>query len=444
MIRAGGWVGAGQVLGSVLRLGSSLAMTRILAPEAFGLMAIVVVVSVILALLADVGIRPSILTIPRGGEPDFLNTAWTVQVIRGALIAVATLVVAAGLYSAGQLGWLHAGTTFGDPLLPLLVAASAASPLILGLQSSKLFLLERGLNMKAVSLLQLATQALGIVVTILVAVIVRSVWSIVVGMLCGNVAHVLLTHYALKGVRNRFRWEPEALHELLKFGRWVLLSSAISVFALNGDRLVLGALIGADQLGIYSIAQNITSMALALVVSIVSALAVPAFGEASRVDKFQLHRSFFSMRRWMDRILVGSAGFLFATAQLIVHVLYDARYAQAGEMLMVLSFGLAFSRVMLPQQIYMVLGHSKYLAIVSGISVLTLYVSLPVSYLAAGLLGATHAIALREVPAYIAVLILNARHGINDFQHEFSVLLFWPLGWAAGAAVVQIGSWFQR
>ena len=113
-------------------------------------------------------------------------------------------------------------------------------------------------------------------------------------------------------------------------------------------------------------------------------------------------------------------------------------------MLMVLSFGLAFSRVMLPQQIYMVLGHSKYLPVVSGVSVLTLYVSLPASYLADGLLGATYAIALREVPAYIAVLILNARHGINDFQHEFSVLLFWPLGWAAGAAVVQLGSWFQR
>ena len=87
MIRAGSWVGAGQLLGNVLRLGSSLVMTRLLAPEAFGLFAIVTVVSVVLALLADVGIRSAIITHSRGTSVDFLDTAWTVQIVRGVLVS---------------------------------------------------------------------------------------------------------------------------------------------------------------------------------------------------------------------------------------------------------------------------------------------------------------------------------------------------------------------
>ena len=438
LIRAGSWVGAGQLLGNALRLGSSLVMTRLLAPEAFGLFAIVTVVSVVLALLADVGIRSAIITNARGTSVDFLDTAWTVQIVRGVLVSAATLIVGVALSVAGRLGWFAPGTTFGDPLLPWLIAASAASPVILGLQSTKLFLLERAFNMKAVSAVQLATQAFGVVVTVSVALIERSVWAIVVGMICGNVAHVLLTHFALPGTRNRLRWDRDVLRELLVFGRWVLLSSAISVFALNGDRLVLGGLISADQLGIYSIAMSITSLALAFVMAVGSALALPTLGDAARRNENQLRKSFATMRRWMDRILVCSAGVLFATAAPIIHFLYDERYSQAGEMLAALSFGLAFSRVMLPQQVYMVLGRSKYLAIISGVSVATLYVSLPASYFAGGLLAATYAIALREVPAYLTVLVLNARHKLNDFRHELTVLAMWPIGWAAGSVVLKL------
>lgn len=441
MIHAGSWVGAGQVVSYAVRLGSSLLMTRILAPDAFGLMAIVAVICVILALLSDVGIRPSILKSARGDDPDFLNTAWTVQVFRGGLMAAGTLVIAAVLYTTGTLGWLQAGTTFADPRLPALLAVTAVSPLILGWQSTKLIQLERHFNMKAASLVPLAAQVVTVFVMVGIAFVTRSIWSIVVGGLCGNLAQVLLTHYSLPGERNRFRWEPEALHELVRFGRWVLLSSAISVFALNGDRLVLGALVGADQLGLYSIALNIASMLLAVVSSFIGALALPVFGEALRINRSQLQKSFFRMRRWMDWALVFCAGLLFTTAEPIVHLLYDDRYAQAGELLMALSFGLAFSRVMLAQQVYMVLGQSKYLVIVSAVSVVTLYVALPLSFLAGGLIAAVYAIALREVPAYITVMILNARHGLNDFRHEASVVLLWPVGWACGFVVVQVFRW---
>jgi len=82
VLRAGGWNFAGYGLGQVIRLGSNLIMTRLLVPEMFGVMAIATMVTVILGMLSDIGLRQNIVRSPRGDDPAFLDTAWTVQVLR--------------------------------------------------------------------------------------------------------------------------------------------------------------------------------------------------------------------------------------------------------------------------------------------------------------------------------------------------------------------------
>jgi O-antigen/teichoic acid export membrane protein len=72
----------------VIRFGSNLIITRLLLPEHFGLMALVTTFLVGLALFSDTGVGPNIIQNPKGEEPIFFNTAWTVQAIRGVLLWV--------------------------------------------------------------------------------------------------------------------------------------------------------------------------------------------------------------------------------------------------------------------------------------------------------------------------------------------------------------------
>ena len=85
-INSGLWVTVGYGLQQVLRLGSNLILTRLLFPEAFGLMAIIQTVMIGLTMMSDIGIVPSIIHNKRGNEPEFLNTAWSLQVVQGVLI----------------------------------------------------------------------------------------------------------------------------------------------------------------------------------------------------------------------------------------------------------------------------------------------------------------------------------------------------------------------
>ena len=58
-------------------------LTRLLFPEAFGLMALIQTFMIGLAMFSDLGIGPAIIQSDRGEDPDFLNTAWVMQILRG-------------------------------------------------------------------------------------------------------------------------------------------------------------------------------------------------------------------------------------------------------------------------------------------------------------------------------------------------------------------------
>ena len=78
------WTFFGYGSSQIIRLGSNLVLARLLFPEAFGIMSLVTVVMQGLTMISDLGVGPSIIHSKRGDDPNFLNTAWTIQVIRGA------------------------------------------------------------------------------------------------------------------------------------------------------------------------------------------------------------------------------------------------------------------------------------------------------------------------------------------------------------------------
>jgi O-antigen/teichoic acid export membrane protein len=94
VMRSSAFTALGYGASQAMRLASNLVLTRLLFPEAFGMMALVSVFIVGLTMFSDVGVGPSILQHRRGDDRDFLNTAWTVQVIRGGILWIMTLALA--------------------------------------------------------------------------------------------------------------------------------------------------------------------------------------------------------------------------------------------------------------------------------------------------------------------------------------------------------------
>jgi len=84
-------------------------MTRLLIPDMFGIMAIATMVPVILTLLSDVGLHQNIVQSRRGDDPAFLDTVWSVQIVRGFVLWAIALLVSAALYFASDASRYHTG-----------------------------------------------------------------------------------------------------------------------------------------------------------------------------------------------------------------------------------------------------------------------------------------------------------------------------------------------
>ena len=106
---------------NVVRLGGNLILTRLLFPEAFGLMALVQIFLMGLQMFSDVGIQTSIVRDPRGEERAFRDAAWTLQIIRGLVLWIFSCIVAwpaAGIPLKQRLLFSAvSGTCFGQGIL---------------------------------------------------------------------------------------------------------------------------------------------------------------------------------------------------------------------------------------------------------------------------------------------------------------------------------------
>ena len=422
-MRAGSWNLVSQVASQVMRLGGNLIMARLLLPEMFGVMVIATTVSVLLHLLSDVGLRQNIIQSHRGDDPDFLNTAWTVQIIRGFVLFALTLLLALAAWVAQYQQLWPADSTYAAPVLPMVLAVTGLSALIWGFQSTKIDVAVRTFQQKRVVLVDLASQLAGLVVMLVLGVLTHSIWALVIAGLVSAVAWTVLGHTALEGPRNHLRWDRTALTELIVFGRWILLSSMVGVLAMYGDRIWFGASMSAAQLGVYSIAVGILAAFQLSLQRLAGAVALPAFSEAARTgDMGRLRQLYFRFRLIFDVLTLFTCGFLFTASPLIIHWLYDDRYQDAGQMMAILSLSLFTLRYGLTQQIWMALGLTKYMAMDNIIRVVALFTLMPLLLAIGGVTYALWGVALHTFFTLILIFKVSHQLGMLSIKRELVVL----------------------
>jgi O-antigen/teichoic acid export membrane protein len=431
-----GWTTFAMIMSQTIRLIGSLIMTRLLVPEMFGTMSIVLSVQITLSLLLDIGLRAAIIQSPRGNDPELLNTAWTIQIIRGTVICILIVLLAMSLPNAMQAGLLSTGSAWATPELPLILAVASVAAIINGFESTNTITAERNLARKRFTYLQLTGQIVGFLTMVGLGLLTRSIWALVFSGLISTLLVSSFSHVVLPGIRNKLAWNKDARAELAKYGSWILLSSAASVLANQADRLVLAGLVDSATLGFYAIALNLAMIVETLASTCIWSVFLPALSEAKRDRSESFRHKYFRLRVPLDLLILATAGGLFATGPLIIEILYDDRYLPAGEMLKILSFLLIFARYSLTSAAYMALGKPHLTAIISLVKCASLIPLLFILYRYFGFEGAIFAVSFHMLPAILVMFWFNRKNDLNDFRFELAVLPAWPVGYGLGLAFI--------
>jgi O-antigen/teichoic acid export membrane protein len=444
ILRAGAWTLVGHAASQVLRLGSNLLMTRLLMPEMFGIMALANVLLIGLQLMSDLGLRQNIVQSRRGHDPEFLNTVWTVQILRGGLIWALAFGLAFVLYLLRVTQWLPASSVYAEPLLPYIIAVLSFNALINGFESTKLSTASRNLVLGKLTAIEVASLAAGIVLMVGWALADRSIWALVAGSLLTSLFRVILGNMLLPGERNNLHWDSAAFSEILSFGKWIFLTSILGFLAVNGDRLVLGGLVDAKTLGMYSIAFLLVGALREIFTKLIANVAFPALSEVVRERPAMLKETYYKFRRPLDIATLLTTGLLFCAGHLLVHVLYDPRYFPAGGMLEILCIALFEVRYSVAGQCIMALGKPKLLIPIISIQVLAIYGLMPLAFTWYGLDGALWVAGGSVLLTLPVTFYLKVKLGLFDARRELQALPWLAgglaLGWAANQ-IARIAGW---
>ncbi|WP_420014280.1 oligosaccharide flippase family protein [Sulfitobacter sediminis] len=412
--RSASWIILGYGASQAIRLASNLILTRLLFPEAFGLMALISVVTVGLTLFSDVGIAPSIAQSKRGDDPDFLNTAWTIQVMRGAALWVVACVLA-----------YPVALFYAQPDLATYLPIAALSLLIAGFNPTRIETAHRHLLMGRLTVLDLISQVIGIAVMIVLAILMQSVAALVIGGVCGAVAKLALTHFYLPGDANRFRWERPAVKELITFGKWIFLSTVFWFFASQGDKAILGKFLSLKTLGIYNIGFFLASFPLLLGQNVTSRVMIPVYREGAAPARLA------RLRYGISGGVIGLLVLMALAGPWLVDLLYDPRYLSAGGIVVLLGVGLIPQVIgMTYDQAALAAGDSRRFFIYNAVRSSLQVALLLTGVVLAGLTGAIVGMSLSMVLAHVVLIWLARAHGVWDGRHD---ALFAVLGCGAAA-----------
>ena len=402
------WLLCGQGGAQALRLVSNLVLTKILFPEAFGLMALVSLVTGALQLFSDVGIGLSITQSDRGDEPDFLNTAWTLQVLRGFVLC--------GL--AWALAWPMA-YFYEEAQLTAIILVVSMALVIDGFSPTRIFTADRHLLMGRLIRLELLGQLLGLISMVILAYLMKSVMALAIGIVVHASFRLVLTSAFLPGLRNRFCFDPQSARVLIGFGKWIFMSTACQFAIGNSDRLVLGKYLSMASLGYYNIGFFLASFPLMLGHSVICKILIPVYRERPASGSVENSRMLRRMRYCISAGLMTLLAAMAVCGPALVDLLYDARYVQSGPLVTLIAcaalpsvVGLTYDRAALAA------GDSKNFFILSIIRAVFQVVLLVIGTQAWGVLGAAIGMGMATVCSYPAVVWLSRKHSVWDPIHD--------------------------
>jgi O-antigen/teichoic acid export membrane protein len=397
-----------------LRLVTSIILARLLAPELFGIMVIVTSLKVGIELISDVGIAQNIIYHKDANDPEFYNTAWTLQVIRSIGLWLITVIAAVPISRFYQ-----------SPILAFVVPLVVFNSVLFGFSSVSVPLMQKRFQVGRLNLFEIAFAVFSLITSVIFAYLSRTIWALVFGGLFQSAVFMVSSHFLLPDVRHRFYLSKQYTKEILHFGKWIFVSSIVYFLSTNFDRLYLAKVIELQVLGVYGIARSISEMLGVMVLRFGNYILFPLISSHHQVPRSELRHQLSPIR--VRSLLVVGTGFslIVAISDLPIKIFYDERYQAASWMLPLLLTGSWLSILAnLNEATLLGLGRPFYSAIANCSKFVFLLIGLPVGVTTFGLSGAILIVAVSDLFRYIPIAIGQSRERFSFVAQDFFVTLF--------------------
>jgi lipopolysaccharide exporter len=430
------WNVSSSLIGELIRFVRSVVLARLLAPEDFGLFGMALTIVAALNALTTIGSNQTIVANKFDTRDELkahLDTVWSAELIRGLVIA---LVVSASAFPMSRF--------YGQAQLKVIIPILGLVSLVQGFQNIGLVILRKEVNFARIFWYELATNVAGIALTVALAVVMGNVWALVIGLLLSAALGTILS-YIFHPYRPRLAIEKIALRRVWNLGKFTLVIAVASYVTNMADNVMVGRLLGAGALGNYSLAFNISSAPISVLVFALGTVLFPAYAEITAQRPKRLEQAFVKVFSISALILLTITVPLFLLAGEIVRVLFGDRWTSAGTVLPILALIIPLRGLtLIVTPVFYALNRPKQVAVGRTLEAIVFLAVLYPLIMAFGLAGAAWAGVIAYAVACVnrLVALREIIPGISSRLFRISVSTLAAAG--AGLLIASISLTFLR
>lgn len=409
-IRSGFWVSISVISINVLSFLRSIILARLLVPEVFGLMSICLVAIRCIEVFSETGFGAAIIH-KQGDHEKTKDVAYTLMVIRSVILAGVAILIAPLISGFYQMASLN-----------LLIRVIAVTFVIKGFYNINTITLQKELNFKRLIYLEQTVALTNSVLVIVLAYYIRNVWALVFGHIISTLLGTVFSFVLISG-RPRFCLNKQVVIELFRYGKFITGLTAVTFVSMEIDNVLVGKILGMEQLGYYVIAYTLANLPATHLTKIAMQVIFPAFSILQK-DLSKLRGAYLETLRITLLIVMPASIGLLTLAPEIIRIAYGPRWSPAILPLQILCvFGCTRSILSITGYLFNAMGKPKSNFYLNLLLLSLIMLSIYPATSALGLIGTATAVTVSILIQYLVSLKILSR--TLDVSFGSIAAIFW-------------------
>ncbi len=382
------WLTSGTAIEQGLRFVRNIILTRILAPEAFGIMAIILALNAAIESFTEVGIKQAVIQNKDSQEKTYLNSAWFLSILRSMLLYLISFFLAPFI-----------AEFYNNPELTIFIRIAFLGIVFRGLISPRAYIALKQMRFNKWVFLFNGGGILGVIITVILAIFMKNVWALVIGFTLESVIRCILSFIFCPYLPG-FDFDKEHRQKLFKFARGMLGLPILTFIFMRTDIFVIGKIYSPSELGLYSMAAALANLPLHLG-TVLDQLLLPIFSKLQE-NFSKLNDALIKVTFYVVILTFPSMLFICFSSSEILNIVYGAEYST-----MAIPFSIIFITILirlssLPiMSVYLAVGKPNLNRIFAGIrALLILIIIIPMIKLF-GFIGAASAALISLSISYV-------------------------------------------
>jgi PST family polysaccharide transporter len=320
--RGGAVTISAQVFKFVFSTAATIVLARLLTPQDYGLIGMVVIITNFVGMFQYLGLSTATVSWSKLNHEQVSTLFWI-------NLGLSTIIALVTFASAPLAAWFYK-----EPRLIWITAGYAVSILLTGVYIQHEAIMMRQMRFAAIALIETAALLIGFTAAIIAAWRGAGYWALVVNQL-------VMTLVTLVGILSFCRWRPglpgrvAGVRSMLSYGGNLTGFNLMSFFSRNLDNLLIGKFWGAYQLGVYSRAYQMLLLPMQQINAPLAAVAVPALSRLAHSPE-RYRAAYLKILEKIVMITMPLGALMIATSDWMVLLLLGPKWTDTGKIFMLL------------------------------------------------------------------------------------------------------------